>query len=110
MRLLTEQAKAGSYEELGMHEDDLKKVKTILKQDGKFFMGMLEGDGEGWKENEHKFPGTKRWHARYRKEELENTLKENFKIVFFSRTSTINLDEKDKKNNKHYLNFICEPI
>lgn len=32
MRLLTEQAKAGSYEELGMNENDLKKVKLAVSR------------------------------------------------------------------------------
>ncbi len=86
----------------------LPKIKTILKPNGKFFLGMIEGEYDGWKENENKFPGCKRWYSAYAKEELENILKEHFKIIFFSKTETIKLDETKEKKVSCYLNFICE--
>jgi len=76
----------------------LPKIKSILKTGGIFFLGLPEGEKvEGWKENEIKFPGTKRWYTPYKKEELEEILNKHFKIIFFSRTKAINLDKSKNK-------------
>ncbi len=85
----------------------LPKIKPILKAGGIFFLGLPEGEEEGWKENEEKFPGTKRWCALYKKEELEKILSRQFRIIFFSRTKAISLDKSKNKRISYYLNFIC---
>ncbi len=44
----------------------------------------------------------------FTKEELEEILKEHFKIIFFSKTEAIKLGETKEKKVSYYLNFILE--
>jgi len=75
----------------------LNKIKNILKSEGIFYIGMKEGDFEGYKKTK-KF-STDRYFAYYKKEELEKILFEFFEIINFTR---LNAD------NTYYLNFLCK--
>jgi len=51
----------------------LSEILGFLKPMGIFYIGMKEGDFEGWKESEN-YPGHKRYVSYYREGELEDYL------------------------------------
>ncbi|HUC01990.1 MAG TPA: class I SAM-dependent methyltransferase [Candidatus Paceibacterota bacterium] len=78
----------------------LREVSRVVKSGGFLGLGLIEGDTEEYRESSG--VGKPRLFAFYRKEELEEILKEvGFRIVYF---------EQFKPNSKNYLNFICQKI
>ncbi|MAG47521.1 SAM-dependent methyltransferase [archaeon] len=60
------------------------KIKEILKPDGIFYLGMKEGDFEGWNESD-KYPNMMRFFSLYKNEELRPMIEKNFNIFHTSR-------------------------
>jgi ubiquinone/menaquinone biosynthesis C-methylase UbiE len=76
----------------------LGEISRVLKLSGKFALGLIEGDTEGYKESSE--IGMPRWFSFYQKDEIENVCKEHgFEPVYF---------EKFKPGSKNYLNFIFQ--
>lgn len=78
----------------------LEKTRRLLVRNGVFYMGMKEGDFEGWTESK-RYPGEKRFHALYKDEELRGHLGKHFKIM---QTSRVELGEDV------YLNYLCKKV
>lgn len=77
----------------------LRKYQLALKKDtGVLAFGMIEGDYEGWK-SDGKYEGTKRFVARYQKEELEMLLRKYFGSVTIVREIV---------GEKVYLHCLCK--
>jgi len=78
----------------------LSEIERILKNDGIFGLGLIEGETELYRESSG--VGKPRWFSFYTKEEIEKLLnKYEFQIIYF---------EKFKVNTKTYLNFISKKI
>ncbi len=70
----------------------LKKIYSILNDDGIFFIGMKKGEGEKFVENSSKgvLKNDIRYYSFFSKDELEKYLRErNFKIEKYSENNTI---------------------
>jgi ubiquinone/menaquinone biosynthesis C-methylase UbiE len=79
-------------------DQPLSEIRRVLKPNGIFGLGLIEGDTELYRESSG--VGKPRWFSFYRKEEIEKLLaKYNFEIMYF---------EEFKVNTKNYLNFICK--
>ena len=77
----------------------IERISEIMKSGGWFFLGMKEGDGEGFRGQE-KYPGTKRWFSLYRDNELREYLLKYFNVDFYSET---------KRDESHmFLNYILK--
>jgi SAM-dependent methyltransferase len=76
----------------------LRKIREILRQEGVFYLGMKEGNFEGFKESD-KYPGTKRFFSYYTDEELRTHLSPLFRIVHDSRIVL---------GDAVFLNYLCE--
>ena len=76
----------------------LNTIHNLLKEDGIFYIGMKEGDFEGYKTYAHT-DELERFFSLYTKEELEKILKKKFKIINYSKVSI---------DNNHYINFLCK--
>ena len=79
-------------------EKPLGEIRRVLKPDGIFGLGLIEGETEGYKE----IGGVNaaRWFSFYTKEEVEKLLENNgFEILYF---------EQFKPRTKNYLNFIAK--
>ena len=75
----------------------LKEVYRVLKSDGVFGLGMIEGQGEGYRESAG--ADQPRWFSYYTKEELEGLLlKHGFELAYF---------ETIQPRTKKYLHFIA---
>jgi ubiquinone/menaquinone biosynthesis C-methylase UbiE len=75
----------------------IKEIKRVLKKDGIFGLGMIEGDVEIYRESSGM--GKPRLFSFYQKDELENILTQSgFEVLYF---------EQFKPGSKNYLNFIC---
>ncbi len=76
--------------------EPLLEITRVLKPDGVFGLGMIEGETEGYIQNSKV---TKpRWFSYYSKSEIEKLLeKQGFKVVYF---------ETFKPRHSNYLNFI----
>ena len=76
----------------------LAEIARILKPNGTFGLGLIEGEGELYRESSG--VGSPRWLSFYKKEEVESLLRQNgFEIVYF---------EEFKPNSKNYLNFVVK--
>jgi len=75
----------------------LDKVRDILVDDGIFYVGVKEGEGEGWIES-ITLNGVKRFYALYSDSEMRDLLDEDFEIVHNSRI---------KGRNDVYINYLC---
>jgi len=74
----------------------LKEVRRVLKENGVFGMGMIEGTTEGYRESSGM--AESRWFSFYTKTEIEDILnKHHFTLLHF---------EHYKPRSKNYLNFI----
>jgi ubiquinone/menaquinone biosynthesis C-methylase UbiE len=76
----------------------LSEIRRVLKQNGIFGLGLIEGQEEMYRESS----GVKqpRWFSYYAKEEIEVLLKEySFDVLYF---------EQFKPGSKNYLNFISQ--
>ncbi len=81
-------------------EKSILEIKRVLKADGIFDLGLIEGDGELYR----KSSGVEqlRWFSFFKKDEIEDLLqKYGFKIEYF---------EEFKPKTKKYLNFISKKI
>jgi ubiquinone/menaquinone biosynthesis C-methylase UbiE len=82
-------------------DKSLKEIKRVLKKDGIFGLGMMEGDNEGYRQD---YKGDSslnqlRWFSYFSKEELETLLQNNgFEIIYF---------ESFKPSSRTYLNFLA---
>jgi ubiquinone/menaquinone biosynthesis C-methylase UbiE len=78
----------------------LREIKRVLKSDGIFCLGMIEGDKEEYRESSE--IKMLRFFSFYKKEELEALLKQfDFEVVYF---------EEFQPKSKNYLNFICRNV
>ena len=78
----------------------LGEIKRVLKDDGIFCLGMIEGEKEEYRESSE--IKMLRLFSFYKKEELEALLKQfGFEVVYF---------EQFQPKSKKYLNFICRKI
>lgn len=76
----------------------LAEIKRVLKNDGVFGLGLIEGQTEEYKESS--VINMPRWFSFYNKKEIDELLrKHGFKIVHF---------EEFKPKSKNYLNFIAK--
>lgn len=76
------------------------EIHRVLKDDGIFGLGLIEGETEGYRESSG--VNKPRWFSFYTKPEVEELLQKNgFKIIYF---------EEFKPNSKNYLNFIAQKI
>lgn len=74
----------------------LQEIHRVLKPQGIFALGMIEGDTESYKESFD--TDVLRWFSYYQKEELQEMCeKHDFELVYF---------ETFKPNVRNYLNFI----
>lgn len=78
----------------------LNQISKVVKPSGIFFLGMKEGDGEGFI-IEDKYPGTKRWFSLYTNNELREYFKDLFQVEFHSKT---------KVKDKIFLNYILRKV
>ena len=76
----------------------LQEINRVLKINGIFGIGMIEGETEGYKTSSGVL--LPRWFSLYTKPELENLLqKHGFEILYF---------EQFAPRSKNYLNFIAQ--
>lgn len=81
-------------------KEALSEIKRVLKLNGIFALGMIEGEKEEYRASSG--VDKPRYFAFYKKQELENLLKEfGFEIIYF---------EEFKPGSKNYLNFISKKI
>lgn len=78
----------------------LDNIGELLKNEGVLYLGMKEGDFEGWKEGKN-IDGEKRFYSLYKDNEMRNILSLNFKIL---KSSNIKLGEDN------YLNYFCRKL
>lgn len=75
----------------------LDKINRILKPNGLLFVGVKEGEHEGWLESD-KYPGSVRWFSYYKEDELRQLLNGYLDII------------REGKTNPSFgifLNYIC---
>lgn len=75
----------------------LKRIKSLLKNDGIFYLGMKEGNFEGFKEDE-RYPNTRRFSTFFTDEEIRKLLTEDFELLHTSKVEI---------GGKIYLNYLC---
>ncbi len=76
----------------------LGEIRRVMKPQGYFALGLIEGDGELYRESSGM--GKPRWFSFYQKEEIENLLKAHgFEMIHF---------ESFLPGSKRYLNFISQ--
>lgn len=79
-------------------DKSLREIKRVLKSDGIFGLGLIEGEAEEYRESSG--VNMPRWFSFYKKEEVEKLLPDHgFEIVYF---------EQFKPRTKNYLNFIAK--
>lgn len=76
----------------------LDKIKSLLKREGIFYLGMKEGDFEGLIKSE-KYGGMKRFFSLYSDNELRKLISENFDILHSSRVEL---------GDATFLNYLCK--
>ena len=76
------------------------KIGVILREKGIFYLGMKEGDFEGWIKDE-RYSGMPRFIALYKDEELKEILSKKFNIAHNIRVEF---------DGKVYLNYLCRKI
>jgi ubiquinone/menaquinone biosynthesis C-methylase UbiE len=76
------------------------EINRVLKVGGTFGLGLIEGDGELYRESSG--VNLPRWFSFYKKHEVEDLLKMyGFEILYF---------EIFKPSSKNYLNFIAKKV
>ncbi len=76
----------------------IQEIKRVLKSGGLFGLGLIEGEGEVYKETAG--VNMPRLFSFYKEEEIKELLKRNgFELLFF---------QTFKPGNKNYLNFIAK--
>lgn len=81
----------------------LAKVQTALREDGVLFLGLIEGEGEQWKEPDAKY-AVRRYISRYSKDEVVDALAGRFELEKFRR---IDISESGRNS---YLNFLFRKL
>ncbi|MBN1644731.1 class I SAM-dependent methyltransferase [Candidatus Woesearchaeota archaeon] len=77
--------------------DILKQIHNISKNNSIIYLGVKQGDGEGFVED-NRYPGTKRWFSFYQDEELRELFGPLFNVKFHLVT----------KSNTNYLNYLLD--
>lgn len=80
----------------------IKKIHQILKNDGIFFLGLIEGRGEGWKAPDNKY-NLPRFRSRYQTKEVLRNIS-NFELLYFRKI------EKGETGRNTYLNFMFKKL
>jgi len=78
---------------------NISQIKRILKDDGVFYLGMKEGDFEGFLESD-KYPGIKRFFSLYKDEELSEILSQYFETFHKSKV---------RLEKATFINYLCRP-
>ena len=82
----------------------IDKLQLALSDEGALFLGLIEGEGEAWKEPDQKY-SLPRFVSRYQVEEvLQACVARGFTLFYFRR-----LDKKMAVRNT-YLNFLIKKI
>ena len=76
----------------------LKKISSILKEEGIFYIGMKEGNYDGMEEDP-KYKGKQRYNALYTEDEVKREIEEHFVIIHYSK---IEID-----GSRTYFNYLC---
>jgi len=76
----------------------LSSIHACLKKDGVLFVGMKEGDFEGFHKNQ--LYKCSRFYSLYQDDNFRKILSEHFEILFYSKTIT---------DKNIYLNYLCKP-
>lgn len=79
------------------------KLHRALTKNGILFLGLIEGNFEGWKKPDKKY-ALRRYASRYQINEVVNHLKNKFQLVYFRRIGS----EKSGRNT--YLNFLFKKL
>lgn len=78
----------------------IREIHRVLKPDGIFALGLIEGEGEGYKEGSE--VELARWFSYYQKEEVVDLCREQgFEFVCF---------DTYKPGSRNYLNFIFRKV
>lgn len=78
----------------------LIEISRVMKDSGLLGIGLIEGEGEGYKQNEK--VTMPRWFSYYSRSEIEGSLSDNgFAVIHF---------ETFKPNTRNYLNFIAKKL
>lgn len=78
----------------------LSEIKRVLKKDGFFGLGLIEGEGELYRDSSS--ISKPRWFAFYSKKEVDELLKShNFEITYFETFSP---------RTKNYLNYVTQKV
>lgn len=74
----------------------VREIKRVLKNQGVFALGMIEGDAEGYRIGSS--VDSPRWFSFYKKEEIKNILEDSgFEMIYFHSFIA---------NTKYFLNFL----
>ncbi|MCX6748511.1 MAG: class I SAM-dependent methyltransferase [Candidatus Pacearchaeota archaeon] len=76
----------------------IQKVRLMLNDNGIFYLGVIEGNFEGWKKPDKKY-NLPRYVSRYSFNEILNMCK-NFELVYFRKIT------KEQSERNTYLNFM----
>ena len=76
----------------------LKKISSILKEEGIFYIGMKEGNYDGMEED-LKYKGKQRYNALYTEDEVKREIEKHFVIIHYSK---IEID-----GSRTYFNYLC---
>jgi SAM-dependent methyltransferase len=79
------------------------RIHKAIKKDGLLFLGLIEGDFEGWKKPDQKY-ALARYTSRYQTKEVIEKLQKKFQLVYFRRISF----EESGRNT--YLNFLFKKL
>lgn len=77
----------------------INKIYNILEKDGVLFLGLIEGDFEGWKSPDEKYEFA-RYVSRYTQEETVKKLGNKFELIYFRK-----IDKRETGRNT-YLNLL----
>ena len=76
---------------------NLFQIKRVLRDGGLLYLGMKEGNFEGFLESD-KYPGVKRFFSLYADEEFSEIVSRRFKIISKSKT---------RVKKALFLNYLC---
>ncbi|MBI2106005.1 class I SAM-dependent methyltransferase [Candidatus Woesearchaeota archaeon] len=78
----------------------LENIRRLLRTSGLFYIGMKEGDFEGFIESKN-YPGKKRFFSLYRDKDIREHLGKHFNIIHHSWNYA---------GNDLFLNYLCRII
>lgn len=79
------------------------KIHRAIKKDGLLFLGLIEGNFEGWKKPDQKY-ALARYVSRYQTKGVIEKLEKKFRLVYFRR---IGIEESGRNT---YLNFLFKKL